>query len=399
MKILGFVRENGDVGIRNYVLVLSATRASHILAVKIAENVSGVKYYVSADEDGKTSADRATMSRVMIGLGINPNVHSVIVVCNKADAGYPEMQPGFIAETIRKSGKTVHLLSVDESGGFYKALGEGIRIARRLSEAASAVRRTETDFGKLKIGVKCGLSDATSGLTGNPVVGYLIDKLVEAGGAAIFSETTEVIGAEEILAERCVNDSVKKAFLDAVLHTEEEARKTGEDIRTINPIPANIEAGITTLEEKSLGAVAKTGHAKISGVLSYGEIPKGSGLFFMDAWMSSTSLFLGYAACGLSLMIFQMGGAALPEEPPMPAVATGLISPIFYATGNPRTAAKAADEIDFSSGSVIEKKETLAEAGERLLGYICDVASGKKTKSETWCYQDPVEMFLQGPNL
>ena len=399
MKIQGYIRENGEVGIRNHVLVLSATRASHILAAKIAENVSGAKHFVACDEDGKSASDRATMSRVFIGLGCNPNVHSVVVVCNKKNEGYPEMQPGFIADSIRKSGKEVFLLSVEESGGFYNALGEGIRISRRFSENASAVRTGEVDFGKLKIGIKCGLSDATSGLTGNPVVGYMADRLIEAGGTVIFSETTEVIGAERILAERCVSDSVKADFLNAVFLTEEEARKTGEDIRTINPIPANIEAGISTLEEKSLGAMAKTGNSMIQGVLSYGQIPDGAGLYFMDSWMSSSSLFLGYASCGAALTLFLMGGMALPENPPMPAISTGLVAPILYASGNPRTAAKAADEIDFNAGLVLEKKETIAEAGERLIKHICDIASGRKTKSETWRYQDPVEIFLRGPNL
>lgn len=399
MKIKGFIRANGSVGIRNYVLIISASRASHMLTTKIAQNVMGTKPFVASDEDGKSSQDRETMSRVFIGLGCNPNVSSVLIVCNKEEGGYKELLPIHLATEIRKTGKRVEILSVEKCGGIYQALGYGIKVARRLVIEASEVERTEVDFGKLMIGVKCGLSDASSGISGNPTVGYMADRLIDDGGTVVFSETTEVIGAEDILAKRCANNMVRKEFMDAVYRTEEEAKLTGEDIRTINPIPANIEAGITTLEEKSLGAMAKTGSREIKGVLKYAQRPKEKGLYFMDSWMSSTSLFLGYAAAGANLAIFQMGGGALPADPPMPAVATGLVTPVFYTTGNPRTYNRAMDEIDFNAGSVIEEKELISDAGERLITHLGKVANGKMTKMESYAYQDPIEIFLKGPNL
>lgn len=399
MKFLGYARPDGSVGIRNYVLVIAVTRAVHILAAKISEHVNGTKVFVAGDEDGKSSRDRDTLSRVFIGLGCNANTASVLIVCNKRDAGYEQLKAVHIAEMIGRTGKTVEVLAVDEHGGYYQSLGEGIKIARRLVREASAIMRTEADIGKLVIGVKCGLSDATSGISGNPVAGRMADLLIAAGGTLFFSETTEVIGAEEILAQRCVDSKVKKEFLEAVYETEACAKATGEDIRTINPIPANIEAGITTLEEKSLGAMAKTGKQPICGVLKYAQRQSGKGLYFVDSWMSSTSLFLGYAAAGANLVIFQMGGAALPPDPPMPAVATGLVAPIYYMTGNPYTYNRSRDEIDFDAGTIIEKTESIEKAGERLLQDICQIAAGKLTKMETFNYQDQMEVYLHGPNL
>lgn len=399
MNILGYARPDGKVGIRNAVLVLAIARGPHLVAAKICEIIRGTAYFVSGDEDGRDTDDRQTIARVHAGLGANPNVGAVIIVCNSRNTGYPELRADVLAAEIRKTGKPVEILDLETCGGLYGALGQGVRMARRLVYEVSKQQRTPCDFGKLTIGVKCGLSDATSGLAGNPVVGYMIDHLIDAHGTAFFSETTEVIGAEHILAQRCRDEGVRKAFLDAVERTEESAKATGEDIRNINPIPANIEAGITTLEEKSLGAMAKSGHRTIQGVLKYAERPVSPGLYFVDSWMSSTSLFLGYAAAGANLIIFQLGGGAMAVDAALPSTSTGIVTPIFYATGNPRTFRDLPDEVDFDSGSVIEKGEPLSDAGERLITAVAGVASGALTKPETLLYQDPVDVFLKGPQL
>lgn len=399
MEIMGYKRENGRVGIRNHVLILSVTHGSHLLSAKIGETVNNTKVFIPEDEDGRTTHDREIISRVLIGLGANPNVHSVLLVCNSKSIAYKELATDYIAEEIRKEGKRVEILSIEEQGGFYRSLGEGIKIARRLVLEASLQVRERATLGDLFVAVKCGLSDATSGIAGNPVVGYLGDQIIDSGGQFAFSETTEVIGAEHILAKRCVNEEVKKALLSVVARTEAEAKATGEDIRTINPIPANIEAGITTLEEKSVGAISKAGTRPLKGVIRYAERPSEGGLYFMDSWMSSTSLMLGYAASGAVLAIFQMGGGALPEEPVMPALATGIVMPILYSTGNPQTFEKAADEMDFNASVVISEKKTIAETGEKLCTFVQKISSGGMTKAETFKYQDRVEINLKGPNL
>lgn len=399
-EIHGFVRSDGSVGIRNHILVISATRTVNVLAALVARNIRGAKCFIAGDEDGRCKQDRETIARVMFGLGKNSNVGAVLVVSNKIDGGYPEFNPNYMAEEIAKSGKPVDVLILEKEGGFYNALGEGIKKARRLSVKSSHARRELVDFGSLVLGVKCGMSDATSGIIGNPTLGFVVDRLIERGGTAFFSETTEVIGAEHIVAQRFPSDVERERFLSAVTMVDEEAKRTGEDIRTINPIPANIEAGLSTLEEKSLGAISKSGSKPISGVLKYAERPKNPGLYFVDSWMSSTSLFLGYAASGANLIIFQMGGQGLPpQEPIVPSISTGFVAPILYVTGNPRTYEKASSEIDFNSGRGIVSGEKPEDIAEDLFETILETSSGTLTKAETLDYQDPVEVYLTGPCL
>jgi altronate dehydratase large subunit len=399
MKFLGYVRPDGRVGIRNYTLVVSNGRGAGNLAALTANTIAGAKLYIGPNENGRDTPDRSAIARTITGLAKNPNVGAVLVVGNKPDGGYPEFSYGNIVENIAATGKPLDTLFLNQSGGFYASLGQGMRKGRLLAEKASECFREEVDFGKLSIAVKCGYSDATSGMAGNPVVGSLFDRLVNRGGTAIFSETTEVIGAEHLMAKRFVSATEAEKFLRAVLRVEEEAKATGEDIRSINPIPANIEAGLTTLEEKSLGAIAKAGSSPIQQCIEYGEIPARPGLHYMDSWMSSTALFLGFAAAGAVLTLFQMGGGWMPAGTMMPTANTGLVAPTMYVTGNPRAYEKGPDEYDFTSGSVISEKESIASAEERLARLVCRIASGKLTKGETLNVLEPTEVYLRGPGL
>jgi altronate dehydratase large subunit len=399
-NFLGYRRPDGSVGIRNWVLILPAQREVNLLAVKIGEMVRGTRTVAGTGEGGRPQKDRETIARTLIGLGRNPNTAAVLIVSEKAGSGYPELRQEVLEEKIAQSGKPVRVLSLSGEGGFYRALGEGIRIARGLVAEVSDARREPCNLSPLCLGVKCGISDPTSGIAGNPVVGAMFDRVVQAGGTAFFSETTEIIGAENLLVKRAASAEVARAILEAVKITEGKALATGEDIRSINPIPSNIAAGITTLEEKSLGAIAKGGSSPIRGVLAYGQRPPGPGLYFVDAWMSSLSLPLGYAASGAQLFLYQMGGGGLAESyPAMPAVSSGIVTPLMYLTGNRRTYEKARDSIDFDSSPVMEGRESVEEAGDRLLKRVLDIASGSRTKMETLRYQDPIEFFMEGPCL
>ena len=264
---LGYRRPDGSAGIRNWVLVIPAQRELNLLAVKIAEIVNGTKSVAAGTgEAGRPRKDRETIARTLIGMGKNPNTAAVLIVGGKTGVGYPELRTEILAEKIAESGKAVKVITLSDEGGFYRALGEGIRVARDLVAAASDARREPCPLSQLHLGVKCGMSDATSGIAGNPVIGAMFDTVVRAGGTCFFSETTEIIGAEHLLVKRAANPDVARAILEAVRLAEDKAKATGEDIRTINPIPANIAAGITTLEEKSLGAIAKAGSEPVPGI-------------------------------------------------------------------------------------------------------------------------------------
>ena len=399
MKFMGYVRPDGSVGIRNHMLVLAAARAGASLAELIAGTLNGAKLYVPPQDGGRNSEDRATIARTVVGLAKNPNVGAVLIVGLKRNGGYPEFTHENIVGEIAKSGKPYDTVFLDECGGLYQGLGMGLRKGRTLLMQCSETSRQEVDFGRLYVGVKCGYSDGTSGLAGNPVVGSMFETLVSRGGTGIFGETTEVIGAEHILAKRFTDPAQRQRFLDAVKRVEAEALSTGEDIRTINPVPANIEAGLTTIEEKSLGAIAKAGKLPMGQCVSYAEPPKGPGMHFMDTWMSSTTIFLGMAASGTALNIFQMGGGWMTKDTLLPSGNTGVITPTLFMTGNSSAYEKVGEEMDFDASSVMRIGEPIADVGGRLSQLILKIAGGRMTKAETLGTREPTEVYTRGPGL
>ena len=391
MTFLGFERPDGTAGIRNYVLVIPGG----IIANEICHFVPGTKTLISADSgSGRTKNDREAIARALIGLGCNPNVASVILHSTGLGAGYPELDPQSLAGQIAESGKRVELIE-PRDGNTLGTIVEGIRLARQMVHEASKLRRKPLDDSYLTLGVKCGASDTTSGIAGNPVVGYIFDKLVKAGGTAFFGENTEIIGAEHILAKRAVNEEVAKEIIEVAVHTDERAKSTGQDIRTVNPVPSNIAGGLTTLEEKSLGAIEKAGSSPIQGVLKYAERPKGKGLYFVDCWMTMSSIFMGYAAAGAQLVMFQLGGGGLKGDGIFYA-SGGVVAPLLWVSANPKTHKVAGWKLDFYA-PIIEGKETIEESGERLYKNILDIASGTMTKSETLTYIEPNQVYTTEP--
>lgn len=399
MEFQGYIRPDGRAGIRNCLLVISNGSAAGSLARMIAGQLRNARCYVPPSEFGREAGDRATIRRTLLGLAANPNVGAVLIVGMKPDSGYPELSSTALIEPIMRLGKHMHTVFVSQSG-FHAAIGEGIRKGRALLHAISRQRRKPVDFGSLFVGVKCGYSDPTSGMAGNLAAGNFVDRLIDAGGTVVFGETTEVIGAEHLVARRFPDALQRRRFLELVAAAEEKAKATGQDIRSINPVPANIETGITTLEEKSLGAVAKSGSRPIRGCLAYAEAPAHNGLWFVDSWMATASLFLGFAAAGAVLNIFQMGGGWLPPHDAMlPGHNLGVVAPTMFMTGNPRTWEKAAEALDFNAGAIIGRGADTGETGRRLTHAVCEIASGGMTKGETLRCEDTLEIYLQGPTL
>ena len=378
MEFWGYSRPDGSVGVRNHVLILPATRNVNYICHRIALAVPGVTTFYTTGEYGRTGGDRKRLARFLTGIARNPNVANVLLIGMPHGYGYPEFQTDALAAEIAKSGTRLEVLNVDRCGGLEGTVVQGIRLARELVREATAMRREAAPLSKLTIGMKCGDSDATSGLAGNPALGRAVDRLIDAGGTALFSETLELIGAEQTLVQRAKTPEVAQRLLRLIESWEARAASIGEDIRTINPIPENIAAGITTLEEKSLGAVEKTGTRELSGVLDYCERPGEPGLWLMDAWMSSYSLLPSFAAAGAQIVLYQLGGNELPpEDAPLSAVDPGLVAPLLTISGNPRTAKAAGDYLDVSTGGVLLGTETLDAAGEHILEEIVRAANGK----------------------
>jgi len=395
MSFWGYVRSDDSVGTRNHVLVIP----QGIIAKSVCDFVANTKTILTVDHgSGRTANDREQIARVLIGLGRNPNVASVIVHAASPGVGYPELRAERLVDEIAAGGKRVELLDPAKDGGTYGAITKGIQLARRMVYEASKLRREKVEDAHLCIGVKCGYSDTTSGIAGNPAVGYLYDKIVAGGGTALFGETTEIIGAERALVGRAATPEVAAKLLRTVTVQEDRAKATGLDIRTVNPVPSNIKGGISTLEEKSLGAIHKAGSAPIRGVLRYAQRPPCKGLFFVDNWMGHLSIFAGYAAAGANVVLFQLGGGGVAGRTLLEG-SPSVVAPFLWTTANPLTYAAATDSVDFYSGTVIEGSETPEEAGERLYRTVIDIASGTLARSETLYYTDPIDMYLQEPRF
>jgi len=398
----GFLRPDGTVGVRNYVLLLSADFYSNLTVSWAANYLHGTRYMLSPVQEPIPGYDREIVERFLVNIGRHPNVAATVVLGLGPKTGFSDqgLWPIQLAEKIAASGRPVQLVTVEEEGGIHQAIGRAVEAARAMVIEASSIRRQRFGLGDLTLGVKCGISDPFSAVAGNPVVGYLFDRLVDAGGTALFDEKTEVIGAEHIVAQRFTDPATVKRFLSLVREEEEAAKSTGEDVRATNPNPVNKEQGISTLEEKSLGAIAKSGTRPIQGIVAYGERPPGKGLWFMDGWPASASLIPGLAAAGAVIPIFQMGGGSWPSDnPPFPQISSSAVAPVFYSTGNPRAHKRLESNFDFGCGTVVEGKESLDEAGERLISKILSVASGECTKMETLRFAQPALMPYRGPLL
>ncbi len=368
--IMGYIRPDGKVGIRNHVLVLSTVICSSIVTRRIADQVKGAVAIENPFGCGQLEPDLQVTKRTLAGMAKNPNVGAVLVV----GLGCEQIQADELADEIAKTGKPVERVVIqEENGGTPAAIEKGVRLLRRMAEEALAQRPTEVDASSLVMGVECGGSDATSGLASNPVVGYVSDKLIDLGGTVILSETPEMIGAEDILAKRSVSKEVADKVYSTIRKWVELAASYNVDLVGTQPAPGNIAGGISTIEEKSLGAIIKGGSRQIQGVLNYAEEVKGKGLWIMDTPGYDIMSVVGMVAGGASLVVFTTGRGTPTGNP---------IAPVIKVTANPYTYSKMKENIDFDASTVINGAETIEQAGERLFNLVLEVARGRYTKAE-----------------
>jgi len=399
MEFLGYERPDGSVGVRNYVAVISSGRCANEMAATIADAVKGAVPILHTYPCVHLKEDNERALRTLIGLGSNPNVAAAIVV----GVGCENPPPLEIGEGIAKSKKPVEVLTVMGSKNFQDMLDKGLAIARSMVSQASQMQRKPFALSYLTLGVKCGASNATSGIVGNPVTGRVFDRLIAEGGSAIFSETTEVVGATHLLAKRAVNKEVARRLEAAVDRMEARIKATGDDIRGSQPTRGNIEGGLTTIEEKSLGAFAKTGTSPLQGVLEYAERPQGKGLFFMDGSAMTGELIGGEAAAGIQIHIYNLGGGLTSSFRCLPGWAGGLpILPEIVVVSNPSKPRDSQEKecFDIYADTIIEGKESVDQVADRLFQEIIAVASGKLTKQEMRSgYRELLVMYTTGPIL
>jgi len=397
MEFMGFPRPDGSAGARNYVAVIPAVQCGNELADRIASEVGGA--VVALPHNGacvNIKPDKEMISRTLVGMGCNPNVAAAIVVGVGCD-GIPA-DP--IAEGIATSKKPVELVTIENEGSYDNALDKGIRTAKQMLADASLLQREAFDISYLTFASKCTGSTPASIMACNPAVGWAADTLVAAGGTFIFSETAETIGAEHLLAKRGVTPEVSERIVGIAKRMEQRMLDSGVDIRGSQPVPGNIRGGMTTLEEKSLGAIAKSGKSPISGVLEWGERPQGKGMYLMDGSANTPQVFLGFAAGGAQVMSLNFG-AGLPTMLHNFTVSMGglPIVPCIKVFSSPQDIDQK-EYFDVYAGTIIEGKETIAEVGQHILEELTAVASGKPARQEMNSrYKEMLAMYYTGPLL
>ncbi len=363
---LGYPRENGTYGVRNRVAVISIMDNCNPVTRAICQQVDGTIPVTTLFVRGQYGHDLEVAFESLAGMGRNPNIAGVLLV------GLEPQSTEEVARRIRSSGKPVMSVNL-QPDGTVNAIANGTRHAMKLVIRASSIRPQPCPVSALVVGVECGGSDTTSGLTCNPVIGRMADRLIDEGGTVIISETSEFFGAEHLFAQRAEDPEIGRAFTEKVLRLEREAIARGMDIRGTNPTPDNIRGGLTTIEEKALGAMAKAGSRPLRGVLSYGEAPQRNGLHFMDAPAPAVENLTAMAAAGCQLIFFGTGvGNPIGN----------MVAPTVKVSGNVNTLRTMPENIDFDASAVLEQGERPAVVGDRLYAYAVDVASGTLTSSE-----------------
>ena len=372
MEFMGWKRPDGRVGVRNHVLILPASVCASDVTDQISHRVAGTVSFHNQNGCSQVPSDQQLTMDIMAGYAANPNVWGTLVV----SLGCENCQMDLVVEAIReRTNKPIRQLIIQKEGGTLKTVEAGVRIAREMVEKASREKRVPADISNIILGTECGGSDPTSGLAANPLVGMLSDWLVEQGATSILSETPELIGAEHILARRAVTEEVGKQIYDIIYRYEEAMARVGEKIREGNPSPGNKAGGITSLEEKSLGCIHKSGHAQIQAVYDYAKQVDKRGLVVMDTPGNDPSSVAGMVAGGAQVVVFTTGRGTPTGHP---------LVPVIKITGNRETYAVMSDNIDVDASPLIyepQNKQQLLDATTQLFE---DVINGVPTRAESY---------------
>ena len=374
---MGYERPDGSVGVRNHILVMATMECSWEPAKKIAGLVEGT--VVVGHSYGCRAEENSQVINNLVAIGQHPNVAAVLVV----GLGCEHLTADLLADGISKSGKPVEAVVIQEVGGSLKAIEHGAELARRMAAEAGRAQRRQFDAKELVVAVKCGGSDATSGLAANPAVGAAMDAILEAGGTVIMTEVHEMIGTEHLLAKRAASEEIAQKLRKAILDEEKRKEALGLISETRYMARGNIEGGLTTIEEKALGGITKGGTKPIVGFLENNahrfEKPKGKGFYIQEGTHIDVPCVTHMVAAGAQLVVFTTGRGSTVGH---------AIAPVIKVTGNPITYERMKDDMDINAGTVITGEESIEAVGRRIFDEVLEVASGKRTKSEALGYRE-----------
>ena len=379
----GYLRADGRKGVRNLVLVIYTVQCAEFVAHQIAQGEPDTHVIGFPG-----CYDNEYAIRLMLALGRHPNVGAVLAV----GLGCEYTQPGRIAEVVRTSGRPARSFFIQQQGGTTSSIRHGKELVHELRHEIEAVPRTLITWSDLVIGCECGGSDGTSGLAGNPVVGRFFDGLIDQGGTAVFEEVVEMIGLRSALEARAANEEVRTSLR----HTYQKAEQYCRAVRQYSVSPGNFAGGLTTIEEKSLGAFAKSGTRPIQGVIKVAETPSHPGLWLMDSVPDEHFMQFGYTnpndtegivdliSAGAQIVLFVTGRGSVIGSP---------IAPLVKITGNSKTFRQMNEDIDFNAGEVLDGTLTLEQAATSLATLVRNVASGTLTKPEMLGHREYFIMY------
>ncbi len=374
-EFMGYQRPKGQVGIRNKIAILPSVSCVNNVTQQIAnkvENSVALKHPLGC---GQFGTDFSYTLRTLVGLATNPNVYGVVVV----GLGCEQMSSKTLRAQIKKS-KPVEFFNLqDVEGGSASAIEKGIKHAKKMADEANELKREPFDFSNLVLGLECGGSDSISGITANPAVGVISDKIVELGGTSILPEFTEWVGTEHLLVKRAINEEIAEKIYTPLRYFIESSKNQGIDFLGIQPTPGNIEGGLSTIEEKSLGTISKSGKAPIQGVLKYSEKPKGKGLWLMIEPGYDIESMTGLAAAGAQIICMTTGRGSPCGNP---------IAPVIKLCGNPKTCDWMAMNIDIDASKIITDGTSIEDLAEQIWQRLKSVCNGELTKAENLGFED-----------
>jgi altronate dehydratase large subunit len=381
---LGYLRPDGRKGIRNLLLVVYTVECASHVAQAVARDEP------DAHVIGFPGCyDNAYAVRLLLALARHPNVGAVLSI----GLGCEYTRPASITEVVRQSERPAEWFYIQEHGGTRASIVHGKAMLQSLRrEMESTQRRVSMSWADLTVGAECGGSDGTSGLAGNPTVGHFFNQLVDAGGTAVFEETVEMIGLRQVLMARAATPSAA----EALSRTYDKAEAYCKAVRQYSISPGNFAGGLTTIEEKSMGAFAKSGERNIQGVLRVSERPIRPGLWLLDSVPDEHFMQFGYTnpndtegimdliSVGAHIVLFVTGRGSVIGSP---------IAPLIKVTGNSRTFQTMTDDMDFDASGVFAGDLTLKQSAKQLAELVGRVAAGEPSKPESLGHRESFIMY------
>lgn len=366
-KFKGYERSDGSVGVRNYVAVIPSVSCANGVVGQIAKGAPGVVPLFHGHGCGR-AIEAPLHKKALVNLAKNPNVAAALIV----GLGCETLKADGLAAAVAESGKPVESICIQTDGGSQKTAAKGIGICRRLLDEAQKIERRRFGIDRIIMGLECGGSDAFSGVTANPAVGLASDWLVDRGGTVILTEDTEMIGTSHILERRAKNAKVAAAVKKMVSDAEQLTRDLLGPMAPFVIAPGNMDGGMSSIREKSLGCIVKAGSRPINQVVDYGEGPAEKGVVLMDGPGYDTESMTGLAAGGAQLIVFTTGRGNPIGFPICPVIKVASTSKLYRAME---------DDMDINAGAVLEGA-TLEKVGSDIVALIGRVIDGEQTKAE-----------------